>query len=227
VAIKKAKATFFEPMLLLRSSTSPDDDEWIREIKLDGYRAIAFKSAGKLHLRSRNDNDMAARYPVIAKALSKLPDTVVDGELVALDEDDRPSFNLLQKYGNSSGLILFFIFDLMMLSGRGLKQETLEKRRDLLENKVMPNPPDPIRLSPALEGSMKELIASVKENGREGFVAKRKDSIYQPGLRTGYGARCGSTSVSPGQRTSMQWSLASTRAGSFFIVPVSEMASRP
>jgi bifunctional non-homologous end joining protein LigD len=122
----------------------PDGDDWIREIKFDGYRAIAFKSAGKLNLRSRNDNDMAARYPTIAKALAKLPDnTVVDGELVALDEDDRPSFNLLQNYGNSSGPLLFFIFDLLVLSGRDLKQETLETRRGLLEKKVMPKLADP------------------------------------------------------------------------------------
>src|SRR5271154_4786346 len=173
-------------MLLLRSSSLPDDGGWIREIKLDGYRAIAYKSAGKLHLHSRNDNDMAARYPVVAKALSTLPDdTVVDGELVALDEDDRPSFNLLQNYGNSSGPLLFFIFDLLMLSGKDLKEEPLDTRRDILEKKVMPKLADPIRLSPALEGGMKQLIASVKENGLEGLVAKRKDSVYEPGLRTG------------------------------------------
>jgi DNA ligase D-like protein (predicted ligase) len=186
VATKMAKAAFIEPTLLLRSSSLPDGEDWIREIKLDGYRAIAFKSAGKLFLRSRNDNDMAARYPVIGKALSKLPDnTVVDGELVALDEDDRPSFNLLQNYGNSSGPLLFFIFDLLVLSGRDLKDEPLETRRDLLEKKVMPKLTDQVRLSPALEGSMKELIASVKENGLEGLVAKRKDGVYKPGLRTG------------------------------------------
>lgn len=173
-------------MLLLRSATLLEDDGWIREIKLDGYRAIALKNAGKIHLRSRNDNDMAARYPAIEKALSKLPDdTIVDGELVALDEDDRPSFNLLQNYGNSSGPLLFFIFDLLVLSGRDLKDEALETRRGMLEKRVMPKLTDPVRLSPALEGSMKELIASVKENGLEGLVAKRKDSVYQPGLRTG------------------------------------------
>jgi len=173
-------------MLLLHSSSLPDDDGWIREIKLDGYRAIAFKSAGKLYLRSRNDNDMVARYPAIAKALSNLPDdTIVDGEIVALDEDDRPSFNLLQNYGNSSGPLLFFIFDLLVLSGRNLKDEPLETRRSLLERKVMAKLADPIRLSPALEGSMNELIDSVKQNGLEGLVAKRKDSVYQPGLRTG------------------------------------------
>jgi DNA ligase D-like protein (predicted ligase) len=186
VTIKKAKANFIEPMLLLRSATLPEDDGWIREIKLDGYRTIAFKNAGKIQLRSRNDNDMAARYPAIAKALSKLPeDTIVDGELVALDEDDRPSFNLLQNYGNSSGPLLFFIFDLLMLSGRDLKEESLETRRALLEKKVISKLSDPIRLSPALEGSMKALIASVKQNRLEGLVAKRKDSVYQPGLRTG------------------------------------------
>jgi DNA ligase D-like protein (predicted ligase) len=186
VTIKKVKARFIEPMLLLRSTTLPEDDGWIREIKLDGYRATDFKTAGKIHLRSRNDNDMVARYPAIAKALSKLPeDAIVDGELVALDECDRPSFNLLQNYGNSSGPLLFFIFDLLVLSGRDLREEPLETRRDLLEKKVMPKLSDPIRLSPALEGNMKELIASVKENGLEGLVAKRKDSVYQPGLRTG------------------------------------------
>ena len=90
-------------MLLLKSSCLPDDDGWLHEIKLDGYRAIAFKSAGKLG-RSRNDNDMTVRYPVIARALARLPDeTVVDGELAALDADGRPSFNLLQNYGNSTG----------------------------------------------------------------------------------------------------------------------------
>ena len=114
----------------------PDDDGWLREIKLDGYRAIAFKSAGKLELRSRNDNDMAVRYPVIARALAKLPDeTVVDAELAALDADSRPSFNLLQNYGNSTGPLVYFMFDLLVLSGRDLKMEPLERRRGLLETK--------------------------------------------------------------------------------------------
>jgi ATP-dependent DNA ligase len=118
------------------SNTLPDDDGWKRDIKLDGYRGIAFRRAGRLYLRSRNDNEMAARYPVIAEALGMLPDdTVVDGELVALDEQDRPSFNLLQSYGNSSGPLLFFIFDLLVISGKDLKRnlskpgETCWRRR--------------------------------------------------------------------------------------------------
>jgi bifunctional non-homologous end joining protein LigD len=220
VTIKKAKANFIEPMLLLRSATLPEDDGWIREIKLDGYRTIAFKNAGKIQLRSRNDNDMAARYPAIAKALSKLPDdTIVDGELVALDEDDRPSFNLLQNYGNSSGPLLFFIFDLLMLSGRDLKEESLETRRALLEKKVISKLSDPIRLSPALEGSMKALIASVKQNRLEGLVQSGKTVSISQGCAQAYGGRCGSTWVRSlssadtrrAPRTSTRWSLASMR----------------
>jgi bifunctional non-homologous end joining protein LigD len=124
---------------------------------MDGYarssltgtaRSLAFKSAGKVQLRSRNDNDMAARYPAIAKALARMPeDTVIDGEIVALDADGRPSFNLLQNYGNSTGPLVYFVFDILMLKGRDLKNETLETRRGLLERMVMPKLADPIRLS--------------------------------------------------------------------------------
>ena len=165
-------------MLLLRSSFLPEDDGWIREIKLDGYRALAFKNAGKAQLRSRNNNDMSGRYPAIAKALAKMPDdSVIDCELVVLDEDGRPSFNLLQNYGNSTGPLIYFVFDVLVLAGRDLKGEPLEIRRGLLEKKVMPKLADPIRLSPSLEGRMKQLIASVRESGLEGLVAKRKNSI--------------------------------------------------
>src|SRR5271170_5647407 len=130
MAVKFARAAFVEPMLLLRSSSLPDGDGWIREIKLDGYRAIAFKNGGKRQLRSRNDNDIAVRYLIVAKALAKMPDdTVTDGEIVALDADGRPSFNLLQNYGNSTGPLVYFMFDLPVLSGRDLKLEPLERRR--------------------------------------------------------------------------------------------------
>ena len=123
----KTKASFIEPMLLLRSESLPDGSDWQIELKLDGYRAIAIKSGGKVHLRSRNNNDFNGRYPSVVSALSSLPDeTVVDGEIVAFDESGRPSFNTLQNYGSSAAPVYFYVFDLLILSGRDLMREPLE-----------------------------------------------------------------------------------------------------
>lgn len=107
--------------------------------KFDGYRAIAFKTGGKIHLRSRNDNDFSVRYSNVVKGLAKLPDeTVIDGEVIALDDDGRPSFNILQNYGSSKAPVLYFVFDVMVLAGRVVMHEPLEARRELLEKKILP-----------------------------------------------------------------------------------------
>src|SRR5262245_13596033 len=110
------KARFFEPMLLLRTEQLPDDPlRWEYQLKLDGYRAIAFKTGGRVHLRSRNDHDFGRRYPGVARGLASLPDeTVIDGELVAFDEEGRPSFNALQN-GASTATVIYFVFDALML----------------------------------------------------------------------------------------------------------------
>src|SRR3981081_2197690 len=113
-----ATAKFVEPMLLLRTDALPEGERWEYQLKLDGYRAIAFKSKGSVHLRSRNDKDFNLRYPDVVKGLAKLPDeTVIDGEVVALDEDGRPSFNILQNFGSSKTPVLYFVFDLMVIAG--------------------------------------------------------------------------------------------------------------
>ena len=179
-------AEFIEPMLLLRTEQLPEGPEWLVELKLDGYRAIAFKAGGKVHLRSRNDNDFNSRYPGIVKALASMPDeTVIDGEVVALDPEGRPSFNTLQNYGSSGAPLHFFIFDLLVLKGKEVMDEPLEARRRLLETKVLPKLGEPIRYSPVLEGSLKDLVDSVKAQSLEGLIAKRRDSRYEPGLRSG------------------------------------------
>jgi hypothetical protein len=134
----KRKAAFIEPMLLLRSVELPDGPEWVRELKFDGYRAVAVKSEGRVRLRSRNDNDFSSRYPAIARALEALPDeTVIDGEIVALDAAGRPSFNALQN-GLSRANIIYYVFDLILLAGTDVSGETLESRRALLEHEVLP-----------------------------------------------------------------------------------------
>jgi ATP-dependent DNA ligase len=102
-----------------------------------------------------------------------------------LDESGRPSFNLLQNYGSSKGPLLYYAFDVLILAGKNVMGETLDARRNLLEERVLSKVEEPIRYSPTLEGSLKDLIAAVKAQGFEGLVAKRRDSKYEPGLRSG------------------------------------------
>ena len=182
----KAKASFIEPMLCLAASSLPQGADWEYELKLDGYRAIAFKTGGQVRLRSRNDKDFSFRYLGIAEALSGLPDeTVIDGEIVAFDESGRPSFNMLQNYGSSQVPIYFYAFDLPMLAGRDLTSMPLEERRRRLQTKVLSKLADPIRFSPTLDSSLDELIRSVREQGFEGLIAKRRNSKYEAGGRSG------------------------------------------
>jgi len=179
------KAAFIEPMLLLRTSKVPEGDQWTYEIKWDGYRAIAFKTGGKVSLRSRNDNDFALRYPGVTQALSGLPDdTVIDGEIVALDESGRPSFNVLQNYGSAQAPVFFYAFDVMVLDGKDVRSETLDVRRSML-SKLMGKLKDPIRESSVLDAGLPDIITSVTAQGLEGVVGKRRDSRYETGARSG------------------------------------------
>jgi bifunctional non-homologous end joining protein LigD len=121
-------------MLLLRTERVPEGPDWLTELKLHGYRALAIKTAGKVHLRSRNDNDFTARYPALARALGPMPDeTVIEGEVVALDQEGKPSFNTLQNYGSAGAPLHFFVFDLLILRGKDVMSEPLIKRRTLIE----------------------------------------------------------------------------------------------
>jgi bifunctional non-homologous end joining protein LigD len=182
----KQKARFVDPMLLLKTETLTEGSDVLYEIKLDGYRAIAFKTGGKVHLRSRNDNDFATRYQSIAKALQAMPDeTVIDGEVVAVDADGKPSFTLLQNYSSTKAPLLFYAFDVMILAGKDVMSEPLEARRRLLETKVLPKLKEPIRYSATLDASLPDLIRSVKAHGFEGLVGKQRKSTYEPGRRSG------------------------------------------
>lgn len=110
-------AKFIEPMLLERCSALPESDAFLIELKLDDFRSIAFKTSGKIHLWSRNDKDFSGRYTEVVKALAGMPDeTVIDGEIVALDAEGHPSFNTLQNYGSGKAPVFYYVFDLMMLA---------------------------------------------------------------------------------------------------------------
>jgi DNA ligase D-like protein (predicted ligase) len=180
-----SNARFIEPMLLLAAETLPEGLGWTYELKLDGYRAIGVKTDGEIRLRSRNDKDFNRKYPTIVLALAALPDdTVVDGEVVALDEAGRPSFNALQN-GSAGATIVYYLFDVMVLGGRNVMGETLATRRELLSREVLPLLADPVREAPRFDAALADLIAAVRAQGLEGLVAKRLDSVYEPGVRSG------------------------------------------
>jgi DNA ligase D-like protein (predicted ligase) len=177
---------FIEPMLLLATEQLPSGAQWLYELKLDGFRAVALKTGGRVHLRSRNDKDFNPKYPAITKALAAMPDeTVIDGEIVALDESGKPSFNALQNNGSGEAQLFYYAFDVMVLEGNDVTNEPLTARRALLQSRVLTRLDEPIRESSELDASLPELIQSVKAHGLEGLVAKRRDSRYEPGQRGG------------------------------------------
>jgi bifunctional non-homologous end joining protein LigD len=115
-----------------------------------------------------------------------LPDeTVIDGEIVALDDSGRPSFNALQNYGSSKAPIIYYVFDVLILAGQSVISEPLSTRRDLLRRHILPKLGEPIRESQELNASVPDLIKAVRRYGFEGLVAKRLDSAYEPGQRSG------------------------------------------
>ena len=182
----RERAAFIEPMLLLKQDALPDDSaRWQYELKFDGYRAVAFKTGGRVFLRSRNDHDFNAKYPSIVTALAGLPnDTVIDGEVVALDDEGKPSFGALQNSGADTPVV-FFVFDVMLIAGVSVRHEPLDARRALLERKIGPKLVEPALLSEVLSGPLPGLMSAVKAQAFEGLVAKRRDSRYEPGLRSG------------------------------------------
>jgi bifunctional non-homologous end joining protein LigD len=183
------KAKFIEPMECLAVSTLPDGPHWVYEIKLDGYRAVAVRLADGVAFYSRNGKSLNKKFPYIVDSLRTIPpETVVDGELVALDDSGRPVFNLLQNYRGAASVIRYFVFDVLVLKGRDLTRLPLSERRKLLNTLAISN--ERIRISEYLEVSAETMLAAVKEQGLEGVVAKRKDSVYEAGLRTGAWVNC-------------------------------------
>jgi len=179
-------ARFIPPMLLQQVQSLPEGPNWAYEVKLDGYRALAIKSNGKALLRSRNNRDFNAKYPGMVRALGALPDeTVIDGEVVALDDTGRPSFNALQNVESSKLAVVYYVFDVLILAGRSVMPEPLSERRDLLRRQILPKLFGPIRESEQLNASLPNLIRAAKSHGLEGIIAKRLDSRYEPGQRSG------------------------------------------
>src|SRR5437764_14255239 len=184
-SLPRTQASFIEPMECLSVSRLPEGAPCIWEIKLDGYRALAVKSPTGVTLFSRNRKSLNRQFPYIVEALADLPEgTVVDGEVVAIDESGRPNFNLLQHFGADASRIQYYIFDLLCWKDRDLMRVPLVERRALLKSAVVIRE-ERIRVADYFEAAPKDLLAAVREQGLEGIIGKRKDSLYQPGKRSG------------------------------------------
>ena len=183
-----AKPQFIEPMKARLVDDPPQHGDWLYELKFDGIRAIAVKDGKKISLISRNGNKLDTRFPEIAAAVKSLPvrDCVIDGEAVALDEDGRSLFQLLQALemeGRKAPLLLY-VFDLLQLNGKSLLRLPLEQLKEVLA-KICENVGDPIRYSGEITGDVKSLLAEVKRRGLEGLIGKQRNSVYEPGRRSG------------------------------------------
>lgn len=178
-------AGFIEPMLCFAVEKLPEGPTWQYEVKLDGYRAIGVRRKAGVELWSRNKRDFSHRFRNVARALEALPvDTVLDGEIVAVNGDGQASFSSLQNFGDGAAAILFYAFDAPVLAGADLCSKPLATRREMLRE-LIPSLPDTIRFSETFDASASELMAAVRSNGLEGVVAKRRDSSYKPGDRSG------------------------------------------
>jgi ATP-dependent DNA ligase len=179
------KAVFIEPMECALVSKLADGPQWVYEIKLDGYRAVAVNSEGKLDLFSKRGKSFNRQLASIVEALRDLPEnTVIDGEVVALDESGRPDFNMLQNFRGAASHIHYFVFDLLAYKTRDLTRVPLTERRGIMRSVLQFRSPQ-IRLSDYFETSATDMLHAVREQHLEGVVAKRKDSVYEPGSRTG------------------------------------------
>jgi len=194
--VRAANLRFVEPMLCQLVDRLPAGDDWQYEIKFDGYRALGLHASDGTRLYSRRGNSLASRFAGVAEALTRLPaNTMLDGEVVALDAEGRPSFTLLHRARTSADRIFYYAFDVLVYAGQDLCDRALAERRRLLETAV-PETTGTLRRSVTLDAAPAELVKAARDFGFEGIVGKRRDSVYEPGKRTGAWVKC---RVSPGQ----------------------------
>jgi len=183
--LAEARPGFIEPMQCKLEERLPEGDEWEYEAKLDGYRALIVKKAGRVSLMSRRNNPLSGEFPEIVAGFQSLPnDTVIDGEIVALDREGSPSFNQLQNRRLHRSNIRYYAFDILVLRGKQLMSLPLSRRRELL-NATLAGASPPVYLSAALKAAPADLLAAARQHNLEGIIAKRLNSQYEPGKRTG------------------------------------------
>jgi bifunctional non-homologous end joining protein LigD len=180
--------TEYIPQLATLTRTPPSGNEWVHEIKLDGYRVGCLISNGRIRLVSRNGLDWTSKFPEITEAIEALgvKDALIDGELVVLLPNGRSSFEAMQqavaKRSPRKGLV-YYAFDLIRLEGERLERQPLEQRKARLQKLIGPSKTGRIRYTEHVEGSGSDVFEQACGLGLEGIISKRRDLPYQPGRR--------------------------------------------
>ncbi|MGO8154399.1 non-homologous end-joining DNA ligase [Rhizobium leguminosarum] len=178
-----------EPCLALLKARPPKGDDWVYEIKWDGYRLAVHIEPTGIRILTRGGHDWTHRFPAIKQGALWLPvgSAILDGEAVVLDGQGRSDFGLLQQsLGGRGGKkkssdAIFMAFDLLYFDGHDLRNSELDMRRHLLEDLVPAGEQGDIRLSEQIEADGDQLLASACEHGLEGIIAKRRDAPYSSG----------------------------------------------
>lgn len=173
------------PMLLSVSNAPFSHPDWLFEPKLDGYRVLASVRGDDVRLASRRGLDCSPEYPWLVEALRRQPyrDAILDGEIVALGPNGKPSFGLLQNRQSERDLhLVYFAFDLLYRDGIDLRATPLAERKRLLNGSVYAT--HEIQVVPTFAEDGVALFEAVRQSGMEGIVAKRLGSRYEPGRRT-------------------------------------------
>jgi len=170
-------------MMASRGTQLPRGDDWSYEVKWDGYRAQAVKNGATVALASRNLKNITSQYPTVAAAAARVDakSAVLDGEIVALDAEGRPSFQALHHATFEGLTLVFYAFDLLHRDGRDLTKQPLDDRRADLRAIVGRSG---VLLSEPLPGTPERIAEAVRGMGLEGVVAKRRRSTYTPGRRS-------------------------------------------
>lgn len=178
-------APAYQPQLATLVKTTPAGDEWLHEIKFDGYRIGCHVRRGRATLTSRNGHDWTAAFPEIAAAAARLDvrDALLDGEVAMVLPDGRTSFQALQNVSGaaSRASLVYFVFDLLRLDGRSLEAQPLEERKARLRALVGRRKTGRIRYADHVEGRGDEFFRQACRLGLEGIVSKRRDLPYHPG----------------------------------------------
>jgi bifunctional non-homologous end joining protein LigD len=174
--------TAIQPMLATLVKQPFTDDDYVFEVKWDGYRIIAYCEGGSVKLQSRGGEDYTKKYPAVVRALKAMNvDWVLDGEIVYLNAEGKPDFDALQKVNGQKAPIVFYVFDLLWLAGTNVMNKTLLERKQLLKENLQDDAV--VKYSDHFDDGM-TLFEQIKNLGLEGILAKRKDSKYIPNDRS-------------------------------------------